>query len=81
MINHRREDVVLIHGGIGGLTFYRSGAKLVSQVEYEFLDGDAATQGEAEKVIRAVSTRFRIVEESGSDREQQVALNPQVFRA
>ena len=80
MVNQRRKQVVLVHGGVRRVALHHSRAELISDVKNKRFQRHAAAQRKPEKVVAAPGPRLRVIEDACAEGNQQVTTNPQVFR-
>ena len=79
VINHRGEDAVLLHRGIGGFALHRAGTELIGDIEEHLFDRHAGPQAESKKCIGAAGARLGIIEHPRPERNGEARPDPEVF--
>src|SRR5262245_43628455 len=79
MVDHRGQERVLIYGGVSRCAVHGAGTKRIGHIEEQSVDGNAAAEAEAKKVIDAPLARLRIVKEAGPEGNHDFWPNPQVL--
>ena len=70
---------MLVYGGVGRCAVHSTGTKRIGHIEEHSVDGNAAAEAEAKKVIATPLARLRIVKEAGSEGDHGFLPDPQVL--
>jgi len=70
---------MLVYGGVGRCAVHSASTKRIGHIEEHSVDGNAAAEAEAKKVIAAPLARLRIVKEASTEGNHDFWPDPQVL--